>query len=372
MRDVGGAGLRPRRLSVAARGGCYRLRIARLERDLVQLAAIPAPTGSEDSRIEWLERRLADAPGHRERDGVGNLVWRLLDGRPALALLAHVDTVFPADVPHDPVERDGWLYGPGIGDNAAAVAMAVDVVEEVADALSRPLALVFTVGEEGLGNLRGALHACTELQPEMVIALEGHGLDSVCVDAVGSIRSRLTVTGPGGHSWWDRGRPSAVHALIGLLGEVLEAPSDDSAVNIGTVSGGDSVNAIAARAEAVVEARSLDEAVLDAFTHRLGELAVGQPLELAVHPLGRRPAGRLDRAHPLLATVRAVREELGLPDTLGDGSTDANAALAQGIPALSLGCARGHDMHALTERIELASLRLGRDQLEGVLRRLVS
>ena len=56
---------------------------------------------------------------------------------------------------------------------------------------------------------------------------------------------------------------------------------------------------------------------------------------------------------------------------LGDGSTDANAALAHGIPALSIGCARGHDMHAPTERIERASLALGVAQLEGVLRRLL-
>jgi len=249
--------------------------------------------------------------------------------------------------------------------------MAVDVVASIADAVRRPLAVVFTVGEEGLGTLRGALHACAELQPEMVIALEGHGLDSVCVDAVGSMRSRLLVTGPGGHSWWDRGRPSAVHALVELLGEVLKKATDDPTVNVGTISGGDAVNAIATRAEAVVEARSLGEVALDAFTDRLGELVVRQPLELAVESLGRRPTGRLDRAHPLLAAVRAVREELGLPDTLGEGSTDANAAFARGIPALSLGCARGHDMHALTERIELASLRLGRAQLEGVLRRLV-
>ena len=74
------------------------------------------------------------------------------------------------------VERDGWLQGAGIGDNAAAVAVAVDVVEALAAELTRPLAVVFTVGEEGLGNLRGALHACGELQPETAIALEGHGL----------------------------------------------------------------------------------------------------------------------------------------------------------------------------------------------------
>ena len=342
----------------------------RLLLDLVALASIPAPTGSEGARLEWLERRLGDAPGTRERDEEGNLVWRLGGGRPALALLAHVDTVFAADVPHDPTEHEGWLHGPGIGDNAAAVAVAADVVERIAGDLSRPLSVVFTVGEEGLGNLRGALHACASLEPQAVIALEGHGLEIVRVDAVGSTRARLSVSGPGGHSWWDRGRASAAHGLVELLDSLVREAGVDPSFNIGTISAGETVNSIAARAEAVVEARSLDMAALDAFEGRLLELTVESPLRLAVDILGRRAAGRLDRSHPLLDAVREVRDELGLPDALGDGSTDANAAVALGIPALSIGCARGHDMHARTERIEVASLELGRAQLEGVLRRL--
>ena len=339
--------------------------------DLCALAETPAPTGAEEPRIAWLERRLADAAGRRARDEVGNLVWRLGDGRPALALLAHVDTVFGTDVDVTVREEDGWLHGAGIGDNAAAVAVAVDVVERVAPRLQRPLAVVFTVGEEGLGNLRGALHATRELEPELAIALEGHGLEDVCVDAVGSARARLAVRGPGGHSWWDRGRPSALHALVSLLTVLLAEGTPEAPLNIGRVTGGGSINAIAAEAVATIEARSLDNAALEAFMAMLADLRLPAPLELAVEPIGRRPAGRIAHDHRLVAAVREARAEVGLPDVLSDGSTDANAALVHGIPALSIGCARGHDMHALTERIETASLALGAAQLEAVLRRLV-
>ena len=339
--------------------------------DLIELAQTPAPTGAEEPRIEWLERRLAFAPGTLQRDAAGNLVWRIGDGRPALALLVHVDTVFTAGTDLGVEEEDGWLRGAGIGDNAAAVAVAVTVVEALAAQLLRPLAVVFTVGEEGLGNLRGALHACRELQPETAIALEGHGLDDVCVDAVGSVRALLRVRGQGGHSWWDRGRPSALHTLVSLLTVLLAEGSAAAPLNIGHVTGGGAINAIAAVAEATIESRSLDEAALDAFAVTLADFRLPAPLELDVEPLGRRPAGRLDRSHPLLTAVRDARAEVGLPDELGDGSTDANAALAVGIPALSIGCARGYDMHAPTERIERASLALGVAQLDGVLRRLL-
>ena len=81
-----------------------------------------------------------------------------------------------------------------------------------------------------------------------MLALEGHGSDRVFTDAVGPLRVRLTVTAPGGHSWWDRGRPSAVHELVRLLtGMIASAPAPLS-VNVGLIDGGTGVNAIAAGA----------------------------------------------------------------------------------------------------------------------------
>ncbi len=67
--------------------------------DILELAAIPAPTFAEEARIAWLEERMREAPGERVRDAAGNLVWRWGEGRPELAVLAHVDTVFAAETP---------------------------------------------------------------------------------------------------------------------------------------------------------------------------------------------------------------------------------------------------------------------------------
>ena len=196
-------------------------------------------------------------------------------------------------------------------------------------------------------------------------------LGSVLVDAVGSLRARVTVRGPGGHSWADRGRPSAIHALVGLAAEIARAGTEEAPVNIGMISGGRSVNSIADEAELVVERRSLDEADLEAFSTSLAALTVKPPLELAAETVGRRPAGRLDRGSGLLEAVLGVRRQLGLPVTLTAGSTDANAALALGIPALTLGVSHGGGMHSLGEWIEPDSLALGARQLRLVLERLL-
>jgi tripeptide aminopeptidase len=277
--------------------------------------------------------------------------------------------VFGESTARGVTQGDGWLCGPGIGDNAVAVATAVAVCERVRPEPA-PVAIVFTVGEEGLGALRGARHACRELAPEAVLALEGHGSDRVFTTAVGSLRVRFTVTGPGGHSWWDRGRPSAVHELVDLLHGMTHTsgpPPLPTSVNVGLLEGGTGVNAIAARADATVEWRATDQAALDRQEAALDSLKVSPGLRLSAERLDRRPAGSIPLTHPLVAAVLRARRSIGLPETAADGSTDANAALAVGIPAVALGCCRGEDMHALTERIRVDSIVTGAEQLRAVL-----
>jgi tripeptide aminopeptidase len=343
-----------------ARRACQDLRVIDVA-ELATFAAVPAPTGAEEPRLTWLEQRLDGAAGVRRRDGAGNLIWSFGEGRPELLVMAHVDTVFDADTPLR-FERDGdFLVGPGVGDNATAVMATVWALEQVG-APPPGLVVAFTVGEEGLGNLRGARQVCGDLDPMRVIAVEGHGLDHVVIEHVGSVRARLAMSGPGGHSWRDRGTPSALHALI----EIGVALVTEGA-NIGRMSGGGAVNAIASAAEMLVELRSLDDRELSAFEARLGELSVAPALSLACEVVGRRGAGQIDRGHPLVRSVVRARRTLGLGETFGAGSTDANAAAALGIPAVGIGCAHGEGMHTLHERIDLASLETGVRQLEAVL-----
>lgn len=329
--------------------------------ELAEFTAIPAPTGTEDARLAWLEERLSERPGERRRDEVGNLVWRFGTGRPRLLLMAHVDTVFAGLDTIEIIRENGELVGPGVGDNAAAV-MAVIWALEGLPSISPGIAVAFTVGEEGLGNLRGSLHACRELEPAMAIAVEGHGLDEVVTEHVGSTRARVTVLGPGGHSWSDRGTPSAIHALLSLGDQLAR-----SGANIGLIAGGQAVNAIAGHAELLVERRSLDQSELDAFEAEVSRLRVEPSLRLECEIVGRRPAGQIGVDHPLVRKILDVRRALGLSDRRGSGSTDANAAAALGIPAVSLGCARGSGIHTTHERIDVGSLELGCRQLGAVI-----
>jgi acetylornithine deacetylase/succinyl-diaminopimelate desuccinylase-like protein len=148
--------------------------------------------------------------------------------------------------------------------------------------------------------------------------------------------------------------------------------STDAPVNVGTIGGGRSVNTIADSATMLVEQRALAQEPLQGFEHAVRGLALAEPLRVETEIVGRRPAGRLDRDAPLLRRVVAVRDQLGLETTLSEGSTDANAALAAGIPALCVGVARGSGMHTLNERIDRRSLERGATFVEALLRDLLT
>src|SRR5690606_28486778 len=132
--------------------------------------------------------------------------------------------------------------------------------------------------------------------------------------------------------WADRGRPSALHALLEIAVGLIALSGDGLAANVGLLSGGRAVNAIADRGQMTVEARSTDHRLLERFDERLGALELRPPLAVTVDLIGRRPAGRLRRDAPLLQVVREVRDELALPNSETAASTDANAGLALGIP----------------------------------------
>ncbi|HEY8582443.1 MAG TPA: M20/M25/M40 family metallo-hydrolase, partial [Capillimicrobium sp.] len=206
---------------------------------------------------------------------------------PAAVVTAHLDTVFAADTPLAP-RRDGdTLHGPGIGDDSLALAALVHLARRLAAEPPRlPVVLAATVGEEGLGDLRGANGVLDAVACHALVALEGHGLDTLQTSGIASARLVARAAGPGGHSWGDQGTPSAVHALVRGLEEALDAAGRGH-LNIGVLEGGTSINTIAAAAEAQLDLRDADDAALDARADTV--TAALERHGLAVERVGRRP-----------------------------------------------------------------------------------
>ncbi len=335
-----------------------------LVRDTLSLCAIPAPTFAESERAAAVAALLAEAGLEPFTDETGNVLARVGPAGPAIVVAAHLDTVFPADTPLDPRRDRGRLHGPGIGDNCVAVATLIELGRHLARVRRAPrgaVLLAATVGEEGLGDLRG-IRAVLDAHPaSAVIALEGHGLDSVVTAGIASARYVVTYRGPGGHSWRDRDRPSALHVLFDT-GRAAVAEGAPAHVNIGVVSGGLSVNSVAGEARMEIDIRAETDDVVDRACARIELVlaAVPRGIDAEIVRAGRRPGGSIPPTHPLLREVRRARTRAGLPPAREDSaSTDANEALGRGIPAVTLGLTRGAAIHRTDEWIELAPLVAG-------------
>ena len=334
-----------------------------------RLVGIPAPPFGEAARSEWLAARFAEAGlGQVHTDVAGNVFGMLLAANlpaestgPVVVLSAHLDTVFPAGTPLNPVVDGDRLQAPGACDNGAGVAGMLAIAHALIEAgaeLPAPLLFLGNVGEEGEGDLRGVRHFYGQdaLAGRVAahIVLDGPGADSAVTQALGSRRFRVAIAGPGGHSFTDAGTPNPIAALASALAALAETPLPEeprTTLNLGTISGGTSVNSIPESAQASIDFRSTspDELLrLEVAMHRAVEDAVERRnaaagadsrglLSFTIEKIGDRPAAALPADSPLLETLRAVDRLLGLKTDLRLGSTDANIPLSLGIPALSMG-----------------------------------
>ena len=69
----------------------------------------------------------------------------------------------------------------------------------------------------------------------------------------------MTFRGPGGHSFADFGRPSAIHAMGRAIARIADFQVPDApktTFNVGVVKGGTSVNTIAAESSFLLDIRS--------------------------------------------------------------------------------------------------------------------
>ena len=337
---------------------------------LKKICETPAPTFEEEARGRLVAGMLRDVGLEPHADDVGNVVASLPGGRgPRVLVAAHLDTVFPADTDVTVREEGDRLSAPGIGDNSASLAVLLHYVAQAqteAQTFERPrLTVAATVGEEGLGDLYGVRELMKRAADfDLFVALDGH-LGTVVDAGVGSKRWRVLFRAKGGHSWGDYGAPSAVHALgeaVHALNAMSVPGEPRSSTNVGQVWGGTSINAIAQKAGFNLDLRSLERDTLkrleeDALA-RIRRAAKRAHVEVETELVGSRPAARAPN-EPLVRAAQGALSEVGVSAHRTASSTDANAAMAAGLPAISFGVYRGGDAHRLSEWLEPASLETG-------------
>ena len=342
----------------------------------VEIARIPSPTFGETKRGDWIGDQLARAGWVVRTDAAGNVIAGAASSRPAIAVCAHLDTVYADSAVPDPVRRGARIEGPGICDNgrglAALVALARAIPAELRSAAGG-IELVATTGEEGVGDLRGAKHYVASRAPAALIALDGAGDDRVVNTALGSRRFRIAFAGPGGHSWAAYGVANPVHAAARCASALANLPrKPGTSLTVSRISGGVSVNAIPDDAWLEVDVRGFSESALSALESEVRRATLralreenerrtgGDALRHAIERIGLRACGHTPERAALVQVAMAATGLVGRAPALASASTDANAAIAEGIPAIAIGGGgRGGDVHSSAEWFDATDAGIG-------------
>jgi tripeptide aminopeptidase len=337
-----------------------------------QFQQIPAPTFGEQHRADLLTWSFQSAGlTNIFRDEVGNVHAKYSGGdqRP-LVVSAHLDSVHPVGTPLSIERTTDRVTGPGVADNclglAALVGLATWLRAENVQ-LPGPVWFVGNVCEEGLGNLLGMTSIVDRFQNQAIayLVLEGLGLGQVFHRGLSISRFRIKFSTPGGHSWVDYGNPSAVHELAEFITTISHLPlhaRPKTTLNFGVITGGNSINSIASRAEVELDVRSEDVNQLELLVEQIKKFTVAfdrDQVKIAMVPIGSRPAGNLSPDHPLVQLSQRCLEEFAIQPELSIASTDANQPLSRGYPAVCMGLSTGGKAHTQQEYFNIQPLYSG-------------
>lgn len=334
----------------------------------ILITEIPGTSRHEAARGAYLREQMERAGLEVMVDSIGNVVGRRRGsgGGATVALAAHLDTVHPLDTDVK-VRRDGdVLRAPGIFDNSASVANMLAVARALNHAGVRTRGDILFIGttQEELG-LKG-MDYWLENNPgaaDVLVALDG-GLGPVMYGALGIYWTRYTFRGEGSHTNSSAGKPHPVRALADAVRSVyeLEIPRGrgHTVFNVGMVDGGKIFNAIPEEVSFTMDLRSVNPVLLDSLdaeiNSRVRRAAEANGVRWDREEVTRNRAGGTEemlrdrRAHPLVQTALDVHRFLGIEtEAVPSGSTDANAAVVRGVPAISVGRGEGGDQHTLSE-----------------------
>ena len=346
------------------------------------LAQIPAPSGHEEKRAEFIRDWLLSqgAPvGSVRIDDAKNVILSLPGGSRDKAddgcavFAAHTDVVFPDTDPLPLAESAERLLAPGVGDDTAnlvGLLLAARYLMLNRVPLDRRVLVVANSCEEGLGNLAGTRELFRHYDGRVreFTSFDLY-LGMHVVSAVGSHRWKVTCHTQGGHSWENFGRDNAIEALCSFIEGLyaMELPREaKTTINVGRFIGGTTVNSIAEEASVLVEYRSASEECLEQMYGKfvvLVEEHLKESTRIDAKLIGRRPAsgevipeGQWD----LIARTDDILRELGGTEPIHqESSTDANIPFSLGIPAHTVGTVEGDLLHTREEWIEKKSLKRG-------------
>ncbi len=359
-------------------GGRGEAQAALLVRDWLRERGVAA-----DLQQAVAPRQLRSAPqfapgtqgGAEDRPNVVATVGPAEALRPALLIVAHLDTVGAGDMPDpfSPRERDGRLYGRGALDIksgvAAMCAAAVSLVRDGA-ALARPFVIAAVVDEEC--NSIGTEALLKQCIADAAVVIEPTDL-RVCIAHKGYAWMEIVTRGRAAHGSMPGEGRDAIRMMGRVLGaldqleqEIASRPPHPllgrGSLHASLISGGHELSSYPAECRLQIERRTLpgetDDAIkaeVDALLSRLRER--GGDFRAESQLMSSRPPYAIDRGSEIAQAVAgASRDVIGRCEFFGMPVwTDTALLGAGGIPGVVFGPA-GRGLHGADEYVELESV----------------
>ncbi len=344
-----------------------------------ELCKIPAPSGLEDARAEYIKNYLHKI-GYANAyiDSAKNVIWDLKGNTDDYVLfMAHTDTVFPDLQPLPYIDDGEIIRCPGVCDDTVCVAIILAYCQYLKDINYKPnQSILFSANacEEGLGDLKGVKQIYKDFANKipLMFTLDG-GYNHIVNKSVGSHRYKISVKTQGGHSYGAFGRLNAIQVLASIVENIyqIEVPKKEGSkttYNVGTISGGTSVNTIAQCAEMLCEYRSDDNDCLNIMQEKFSQIFEKAKeqfanAEIEITLVGNRPAmgkvdkEKLDKISKLVMDIQS--KNTGGEVKASSGSTDCNIPHSLGLPAICVGVYKGAGVHTREEYLEKDSVKIG-------------
>ncbi len=328
----------------------------RILSNLTMLARLPAPTGREQDRVQFmLDRFLEAGLTDATTDEIGNAVGRIRGRRGSRTILvvSHLDDIVRPGLDHEVMVRADRVIGPGVSDNAmgaAVVAMLPSILEHLNIELNSHLVLLGSIQSLERGNHRG-IRFFLDQYPDDIhfgICVEGIELGRLDFFSIATVRADLVCQVRNGNQGRGYGSESAVVVLNQIINRILGIPvpvRPYTVIRMGKLRAGVSYDTEPTRALLGLEIVSHDDEQVDRIIREIEaicfEMSARHAVEAKLDVFFRTRAGGIPFGHRLVSTSIEVMRKLGIEPDQKHSPSEVSEMIARDIPAVTLGITRG-------------------------------
>ncbi|MEM9226821.1 MAG: peptidase, partial [Verrucomicrobiota bacterium] len=213
-----------------------------------------------------------------------------------------------------------------------------------------------------------------KLPVEAGVIVEGGTLGRLSYTSLGMSRNLIQCKLPDGYDFSRFSAAGAVSILNRVISAILalRIPKEPvTQIILGAVEAGTTYNTIARTGSLRYEIRSEQVGLVGELNEQIaslcGEIRTATDVEIELKEVARRHNGGLEFAHPLVAGVRGIMQELEVDPKVAPSTGELAAMIEKGIPGITLGMTHGQHRHLFDERVEIEPIFTGLAQLLAVL-----